>query len=168
MSTLVARKYRHRYPLPLPTMNRPHLVENTPPLVERKPQAHPIKAMPVPLDTNPSIRNKEGPQAPSKRNPDNPNLHSPGQPPPKNSPLCPKSPPQPCKPGRGRRKRPLLLKGRNPNETNLLTKTNLKETQGRPTTLTTNAGGPFLLGADGTVALSDVGHLSGGTARRAV
>jgi uncharacterized repeat protein (TIGR01451 family) len=33
----------------------------------------------------------------------------------------------------------------------------------RPTTLTTNAGGPFLLGADGTVALSDVAHLSGGT-----
>jgi uncharacterized repeat protein (TIGR01451 family) len=33
----------------------------------------------------------------------------------------------------------------------------------RPTTLTTNAGGPFLVGADGTVALSDVGHLSGGT-----
>src|SRR5206468_1708335 len=33
----------------------------------------------------------------------------------------------------------------------------------RPTTLTTNAGGPFLLGVDGTVALSDVAHLSGGT-----
>jgi uncharacterized repeat protein (TIGR01451 family) len=31
------------------------------------------------------------------------------------------------------------------------------------TTLTTNAGGPFLVGADGTVALSDVAHLSGGT-----
>jgi uncharacterized repeat protein (TIGR01451 family) len=31
------------------------------------------------------------------------------------------------------------------------------------TTLTTNAGGPFVLGADGTVALSDVAHLSGGT-----
>ena len=33
----------------------------------------------------------------------------------------------------------------------------------RPTTLTTNAGGPFLLGADGTVALSDTATLSGGT-----
>jgi uncharacterized repeat protein (TIGR01451 family) len=31
------------------------------------------------------------------------------------------------------------------------------------TTLTTNAGGPYVLGADGTVALSDVAHLSGGT-----
>jgi len=33
----------------------------------------------------------------------------------------------------------------------------------RPTTLTTNAGGPFVLGADGTVALSDTATLSGGT-----
>ncbi|HEX6680174.1 MAG TPA: hypothetical protein VF063_05970, partial [Gaiellaceae bacterium] len=33
----------------------------------------------------------------------------------------------------------------------------------RPTTLTTNAGGPYLLGADGTVALHDVAHLVGGT-----
>jgi uncharacterized repeat protein (TIGR01451 family) len=33
----------------------------------------------------------------------------------------------------------------------------------RPTTLTTNAGGPFLLGADGTLALSDTATLSGGT-----
>ena len=33
----------------------------------------------------------------------------------------------------------------------------------RPTSLTTNAGGPYVLGADGTVALSDVAHLSGGT-----
>jgi uncharacterized repeat protein (TIGR01451 family) len=33
----------------------------------------------------------------------------------------------------------------------------------RPTKLTTNAGGPFLLGADGTVALSDTATLSGGT-----
>ncbi len=32
------------------------------------------------------------------------------------------------------------------------------------TSLTTNAGGPYVLGADGTVALSDVAHLSGGTA----
>jgi uncharacterized repeat protein (TIGR01451 family) len=31
------------------------------------------------------------------------------------------------------------------------------------TTLTTNAGGPYVLGTDGTVALSDVAHLSGGT-----
>jgi uncharacterized repeat protein (TIGR01451 family) len=31
------------------------------------------------------------------------------------------------------------------------------------TALTTNAGGPYVLGADGTVALSDVAHLSGGT-----
>jgi uncharacterized repeat protein (TIGR01451 family) len=33
----------------------------------------------------------------------------------------------------------------------------------RPTTLTTNAGGPFVLGAGGTVALSDTATLSGGT-----
>jgi uncharacterized repeat protein (TIGR01451 family) len=33
----------------------------------------------------------------------------------------------------------------------------------RPTTLTTNAHGPFVLGADGTVALSDTATLSGGT-----
>ncbi len=33
----------------------------------------------------------------------------------------------------------------------------------RPTTLTTNVGGPFVLGADGTVALSDTATLSGGT-----
>jgi uncharacterized repeat protein (TIGR01451 family) len=33
----------------------------------------------------------------------------------------------------------------------------------RPTSLTTNAGGPFVLGADGTVALSDTATLSGGT-----
>jgi uncharacterized repeat protein (TIGR01451 family) len=33
----------------------------------------------------------------------------------------------------------------------------------RPTELTTNAGGPFVLGADGTVALSDTATLSGGT-----
>jgi uncharacterized repeat protein (TIGR01451 family) len=33
----------------------------------------------------------------------------------------------------------------------------------RPTQLTTNAGGPYVLGADGTVALSDVAHLTGGT-----
>jgi uncharacterized repeat protein (TIGR01451 family) len=33
----------------------------------------------------------------------------------------------------------------------------------RPTTLTTNAGGPFLLGADGTVDLSDTATLTGGT-----
>jgi uncharacterized repeat protein (TIGR01451 family) len=33
----------------------------------------------------------------------------------------------------------------------------------RPTTVTTNAGGPFVLGADGTVALSDTATLSGGT-----
>jgi uncharacterized repeat protein (TIGR01451 family) len=33
----------------------------------------------------------------------------------------------------------------------------------RPTTLTTNAGGPFVLGADGTVALRDTATLSGGT-----
>jgi uncharacterized repeat protein (TIGR01451 family) len=33
----------------------------------------------------------------------------------------------------------------------------------RATTLTTNAGGPYLLGADGTVALHDVAHLVGGT-----
>src|SRR5207244_331064 len=31
------------------------------------------------------------------------------------------------------------------------------------TTLTTNAGGPYTLGANGTVALSDIAHLSGGT-----
>jgi uncharacterized repeat protein (TIGR01451 family) len=31
------------------------------------------------------------------------------------------------------------------------------------TSLTTNAGGPYVIGADGTVALSDVAHLSGGT-----
>ena len=31
------------------------------------------------------------------------------------------------------------------------------------TTLTTNAGGPYVLGADGTVALHDVAHLAGGT-----
>jgi uncharacterized repeat protein (TIGR01451 family) len=31
------------------------------------------------------------------------------------------------------------------------------------TSLTTNAGGPYLLGADGTVALHDVAHLAGGT-----
>jgi uncharacterized repeat protein (TIGR01451 family) len=33
----------------------------------------------------------------------------------------------------------------------------------RPTSLTTNAGGPFVLAADGTVALSDTATLSGGT-----
>jgi uncharacterized repeat protein (TIGR01451 family) len=33
----------------------------------------------------------------------------------------------------------------------------------RPTELTTDAGGPFVLGADGTVALSDTATLSGGT-----
>jgi uncharacterized repeat protein (TIGR01451 family) len=33
----------------------------------------------------------------------------------------------------------------------------------RPTTLTTDAGGPFVLGSDGTVALSDTATLSGGT-----
>jgi len=33
----------------------------------------------------------------------------------------------------------------------------------RPTSLTTNAGGPYVLGADGTVALSDTATLSGGT-----
>src|SRR5204862_474106 len=33
----------------------------------------------------------------------------------------------------------------------------------RPTTLTTNAGGPYDLGVNGTVALSDIAHLSGGT-----
>jgi uncharacterized repeat protein (TIGR01451 family) len=33
----------------------------------------------------------------------------------------------------------------------------------RPTELTTNAGGPFVLGADGTLALSDTATLSGGT-----
>jgi hypothetical protein len=118
-------------------MNKPHLVESTPLPVEHKLQAHTTEVTPALLDTNLSIRNKEGPQAPSKRNPDNPNLHSPGQPPPKNSPPCPKSPPQPCKPGRGQRKQPLPLKGRNPNETNLLTKTDPKETQGRPMTPTT-------------------------------
>src|SRR5439155_1441700 len=31
------------------------------------------------------------------------------------------------------------------------------------TTLTTNAGGPYDLGVNGTVALSDIAHLSGGT-----
>jgi len=35
----------------------------------------------------------------------------------------------------------------------------------RPTSLTTNAGGPFVLGADGTVALHDTATLSGGTSR---
>jgi len=33
----------------------------------------------------------------------------------------------------------------------------------RETTLTTNAGGPYVLGSDGAVALSDIAHLSGGT-----
>src|SRR5205823_6503052 len=33
----------------------------------------------------------------------------------------------------------------------------------RPTTLTTNAGGPFTIGADGTVSLTDTATLSGGT-----
>jgi len=33
----------------------------------------------------------------------------------------------------------------------------------RPTSVTTNAGGPYVLGADGTVALSDTATLSGGT-----
>src|SRR5207245_1232808 len=31
------------------------------------------------------------------------------------------------------------------------------------TTLTTNAGGPYTLGVGGTVALSDIAHLAGGT-----
>jgi uncharacterized repeat protein (TIGR01451 family) len=35
----------------------------------------------------------------------------------------------------------------------------------RATQLTTNAGGPYVLGADGTLALSDVAHLTGGTSK---
>jgi hypothetical protein len=106
-------------------------------LVEHKPQVHPIEATPAPLDTNPSIHNKEEPLAPSKKHSYHPNPHSPGQPPPKNYLLCPKSPPQPCKRGRRRHKWPLPLKERNPNGINLLIKTNLKEeTQDHLTTLT--------------------------------
>jgi hypothetical protein len=109
-------------------MNKPHSAENTPLLVERKPQAHTIEATLVRLDTNLSTPNRKGPLAPSEKRFYHPNPHSPGQPPLKNYPPCPRSPPQPWKRGRGWCKLPQLpLKERNPNRINLLTKTNLKE-----------------------------------------
>jgi hypothetical protein len=76
---------------------------------------------------NPSIHNKEEPLAPSKKPSYHPNPHSPGQHLPKNHLLCPKSPPQLCRQGKGRCKLPLPQKGKTSSETNPLIKTNLRE-----------------------------------------
>jgi hypothetical protein len=119
-------------------MNKPHPAENMPLLVEHKAQVHIIEAMLVRLDTNLSTRNKEGPLALSEKHSYHPTPHSPGQPPLKNYPPCPRLPLAPCRQGRRRRKPPQPpLKERNPNGINPLTKTNLKEeTQDHLTTLT--------------------------------
>jgi hypothetical protein len=118
-------------------MNKLHPVEDTPLPVEHRPQAHPIEATLVRLDTNPSTHNEEGPLVLSRKHFYHPTPHSPGQPPLRNYPLCPRLPPQPCKRGQRRHKLPLPLKEGNPNETNLLIRTNPKEeTQDHLTTLT--------------------------------
>jgi hypothetical protein len=65
--TLVKRKYRRHYPLPLHLVtNKPPPAENTPLLVEHKPRAYAIEATPVHLNTTLSTHNKEGPLAPSE------------------------------------------------------------------------------------------------------